>query len=111
MQNHTFVPEPAQVAFFFAVVSSYASMLSVSRRALLVAGPPFLAQAMNAQLKTSLLSKQQFPSSFNLPTGNAPKTPVKGKLSAAGDWLVPIIVWVLVIMMSAAIVGFLLGDR
>jgi len=33
------------------------------------------------------------------------------KWATLGDWIVPVIVWLLVIMMTLAIVAFLLGDR
>jgi hypothetical protein len=39
------------------------------------------------------------------------KAATKNRLSMAGDWLAPIIVWILVILMGLAIVGFLLGER
>jgi len=35
----------------------------------------------------------------------------KSRLSVAGDWLAPILVWFLVISMGSAIVGFLLSER
>ncbi len=35
----------------------------------------------------------------------------KNRLSVAGDWLAPILVWFLVISMGVAIVGFLLSER
>jgi len=39
------------------------------------------------------------------------KSPSKDRLSVAGDWLAPLIVWFLVIGMTVAMVGFLLGER
>jgi hypothetical protein len=36
---------------------------------------------------------------------------VKTHASTIGDWLAPLIVWVLVIAMGMAVVGFLLGQR
>jgi hypothetical protein len=42
--------------------------------------------------------------------GAGPASP-RGTLAVAGDWLVPAIVWILVILMGAAVVGFLLGNQ
>ena len=39
------------------------------------------------------------------------KRPSKDRLSIAGDWLAPMIVWFLIIGMGVAIVGFVLGER
>lgn len=39
------------------------------------------------------------------------KAALKRKSSLAGDWLAPLIVWFLVILMGLAIAGFLLGER
>lgn len=39
------------------------------------------------------------------------KSSSKDRLSVAGDWLAPMIVWFLVIGMTVAMVGFLLGER
>ncbi|MFZ3262696.1 MAG: hypothetical protein WA172_01725 [Terriglobales bacterium] len=44
------------------------------------------------------------------PSGTAKDVP-KNRLSVAGDWLAPALVWFLVISMGLAIVGFLLGER
>ena len=41
----------------------------------------------------------------------APKASSTNKLSLVGDWLAPTLVWLLVITMGLAIVGFLLGNR
>jgi len=112
MQSDTLVSGLALVALFFAVVSSYAYMLRVQRDTSLVAGSPFRTGGIDFLFKTSFLSKQQFPSPIGGRTGNtAPRSTGKSRLSAASDWLVPIIVWVLVLLMSAAIVGFLLNGR
>jgi hypothetical protein len=35
----------------------------------------------------------------------------KNKLAVAGEWLVPIMVWLVVITMSLAIAGALLGEK
>jgi len=43
-------------------------------------------------------------------TANGGK-PGKDRWSMASDWVAPVIVWFLVITMSLAIVGFLLGER
>ena len=43
--------------------------------------------------------------------GGGGKAPSKNRLSIAGDWLAPAIVWFLVIMMGMAVVSFLLGER
>ena len=39
------------------------------------------------------------------------RVPSKTHSSMAGDWLAPLIVWFLVITVSLAIAGFLLGER
>jgi len=44
-------------------------------------------------------------------TGGGGKAASKNRLSVAGDWLAPAIVWFLVIMMGMAVVSFLLGER
>ena len=44
------------------------------------------------------------------PVGNG-KATARNKVSVAGDWLAPVIVWFLVISMGLAIVGFLIGER
>lgn len=44
------------------------------------------------------------------PSGSANDVP-KNRLSVAGDWLAPALVWFLVISMGLAIVGFLLGQK
>ena len=43
-------------------------------------------------------------------SATAPGSP-RSPLAVAGDWLVPAIVWILVILMGAAVVGFLLGNQ
>lgn len=39
------------------------------------------------------------------------KSSSRDRLSIAGDWLAPMIVWFLVLGMTVAVVGFLLGER
>jgi len=41
----------------------------------------------------------------------AQKASSQNKLSLAGDWLAPALVWFLVITMGLAIAGFLIGNR
>jgi len=42
---------------------------------------------------------------------SVPRPSTKGRSSAVGDWLAPLIVWFLMITISLAIAGFLLGER
>jgi len=48
---------------------------------------------------------------FEPRSGDVVNAPTKDKLSMAGDWLAPVTVWLLVIMMGLAIAGFVLGER
>jgi hypothetical protein len=41
----------------------------------------------------------------------AGKLSPKGGSSALADWLAPVIVWILVLLMAMGIVGFLLGEK
>jgi hypothetical protein len=51
------------------------------------------------------------PRSGQTPVNGAGPTSPRNPLAVAGDWLVPAIVWILVILMGAAVVGFLLGNQ
>jgi hypothetical protein len=101
-----------QIALFLAAVSSYAYLVWARKRLPSVAaGPRCLPGTYAIQRSTLFLSTQKSSSPVDQRLGVAGSVSPKSKFSAAGDWLVPVIVWVLVILMTLAIVGFLLGDR
>ncbi len=101
-----------RIALFLAGVSSYAYLVWARKRLTsAMAGPRYVPGTNASQRSTLFLSTQKSSSPINQRVGVAGSTAPKSKLSAAGDWLVPVIVWVLVILMTLAIVGFLLGDR
>ena len=112
MRDNRVIEGLVQTALFLAAVCSYAYL--VWARKLLtpaMAGPRY-ASGINAIQRSALfLSTQKSTSPADQRVGIAGSASVKSKFSAAGDWLVPVIVWVLVILMTLAIVGFLLGDR
>ncbi len=101
-----------QIALFLAAASSYAYLVWARKRVTpAMAGPRYMPGFKAIQRSILLLSTQKSSSPINEHAGVAGSVSPKSKLSAAGDWLVPVIVWVLVILMTLAIVGFLLGDR
>lgn len=113
MRDNGVIEGLVQIALFFAAVSSYYAYLMWARKLLteVMAGPPYAPSTNAIQRSTLFLSAQKSSSPINQRVGVAGSVSPKSKFSAAGDWLVPVIVWVLVILMTMAIVGFLLGDR
>ncbi|MGB9235554.1 MAG: hypothetical protein WCC04_14180 [Terriglobales bacterium] len=113
MNDLTVIVALAKLSFFLAAVSSSAYLAWVeTRRMPAMPGPRFLPRPDEIQQITLLCLTQKSSSAADqLPGGGAGNAPAKPRLSAAGDWLAPIIVCVLVIMMTVAVVGFLLGDR
>jgi hypothetical protein len=113
MRDNGVIEGLVQIALFLAAVSSYAYLMW--RRKFLtstVAGPRYVPSTYAIQRSTLFLSTQKSSSPVDQRGGGiAGSASPKSKFSAAGDWLVPVIVWVLVILMTLAIVGFLLGDR
>ena len=61
--------------------------------------------------RTHFLAHDVSPGGGHPPGGAAGPGSRRSTLAAAGDWLVPAIVWILVILMGAAVVGFLLGNQ
>ncbi len=99
-------------ALFFAVVSSYAYLLFVRRRRIsCFVNLPYRAKNTFNQKDHFMLSEKASSPVNQHDGGRAGRGPARGRLSAAGDWLVPVIVWLLVTMMAMAIVSFLLGGR
>lgn len=112
MRDNSVIEGLVQIALFLAAVSSYAYL--VWWRKFLtsaMAGPQCVPSTCATQRSTLFLSTQKSASPVDQRVGVAGSASPKSKFSAAGDWLVPVIVWVLVILMTLAIVGFLLGDR
>jgi len=112
MRDNAVIEGLVRIALFLAAVSSYAYL--VWARKLItsaIAGSPSALSQAGIQRSTLSLSTQKSSSPMNQRVGIAGSASPKSKFSAAGDWLVPVIVWVLVILMTLAIVGFLLGDR
>ena len=108
------------VASFLAGLSSYAYVIWANRRRIAVmVGQRVLPRGTEIQhWATLFLSAVHSGKEDNMlgvgalrkPSING-RAPTKDRLSIAGDWLAPIFVWLLVITMSLAIVGFLLGER
>lgn len=111
MQNDAVFFEPSQVVLL-AVVST-AFILWAMKRSRAVACRPLILAGMGDVLQKAIFSSNERPSPpFNQRSGQVtPRGIRRSRLSVAGDWLVPVIVWFLVIMMTMAIIGFLLGDR
>lgn len=111
MYDHTVIEGLAQIALFLAVVSSYAYVVWAKKgHSLAVPSPPQPDQT-DPYLAKLFFASQEVSRPVGPQSGGAAGRPPQGKLAAAGDWLVPVIVWFLVIMMGVAIVGFLLGDK
>jgi len=100
--------------FLVVVVSSYYAYLMWARKLLTPAtvGPQCPPIKIGTQRSTLLFADPKLSAPVDQRAGGSARTPAAaGKSSAVGDWLVPVIVWVIVIMMGLAIVGFLLGER
>ena len=100
-----------RIALFLAAVSSYAYPVWARKRVTSAMVGPRYMSGFRFQRSTLFLSTQKSSSPINQRVGIARSVSPRNKFSAAGDWLVPVIVWVMVILMTMAIVGFLLGDR
>ena len=112
MRDDTAIEGLLRIAFFFAAVSSYVSMMWAKKLLTSpVAGPKFLASNTRIQHSTFHLDQKPTYPIDERSGGVHGNGSTKDRLSAAGDWLVPVIVWALVILMTLAIVGFVLGDR
>ena len=112
MRDNGVIEGLVRIALFLAVVSSYAYLVWARKFLTALAAGPRYALGVNAIQRSALvLSTQKSSFPMNQRVGVAGGVSPKSKFSAVGDWLVPVIVWVLVILMTLAIVGFLLGDR
>ena len=114
MHHDTLFLGLSQIALFLgAVFFCFYTTLARARRATFITRPnfpdcnPWIAPATFFFFSNQQSSPQFSPS----PGAPAVKHTAKSRFSATGDWLVPIIVRGLVILMGLAIVGFLLGDR
>jgi hypothetical protein len=114
MQDSTIIHCWVQVGVCLLGMLFCADILSGKRRATLaLAGIPFRTSWIEARYRIIFLfSNQNPPSTLNSQPGAAPgRISTKNVPSTLSDWLAPIIVWILVILMVAAIVGFLLGQK
>ncbi len=109
------------VTSFLASLSSYYGYVAWSKRCPLVGstGQSFPRRGTEIRCWTTTFltaaysGKEDHPptgGTSRKPSGSAKDVP-KNRLSAAGDWLAPALVWFLVISMGLAIVGFLLGQK
>jgi len=111
--HDTVILGAVRICFFLAAVCSYVYIFWTGkpRRAAFL-GPPSQPDGVERKQENLIFATQQLtPPVGRQAGGGAGKSSTPGKLAAAGDWLVPLVVWVLVILMTAAIVGFLLGGR
>jgi len=111
MRENGVIEGLAQIALFLAAVCSYAYLVWARKLLILAMTGRRYAPGINAIQRSTLFLSTQKSGSPAQRVGIAGSASAKSKFSAAGDWLVPVIVWVLVILMTLAIVGFLLGDR
>jgi hypothetical protein len=117
MNHCAFIDGPPQLALICAAVSLLLTYLvHPGKWRTSFASPAQSWQSLSIQPEseatTFFRTVQQSRSPLGQRAGRmAEKPPDKGRLAVVADWLVPVIVWFLVIMMGLAIVGFLLGDR
>jgi len=115
MHDDTVIDGLVRIApFLVVVVSSCYAYLMCARKLLTPAtvGPQCPPTKIGIQRSTALFSDPKLSAPVDQQAGGSGRTPAAAsKSSAVGDWLVPVIVWVIVIMMGLAIVGFLLGER
>jgi len=114
MHDYTVIEGLLRFALFLAAVSFLSTYMVCAKkwRIPLATGLQDVSSPSEIQLTSVCRSIQQSQSSFERGAGGvAGKASNKGKFAAFGDWLVPVIVWFLVITMALAIVGFLLGDK
>jgi hypothetical protein len=109
------------VTSFLASLSSYYGYVAWANRRRMAGLPGqwFLPRRTENRDRTTIFltaahsGKEDHPLRFGASRksiGNGKDAP-KNRLSVAGDWLAPVLVWFLVISMGLAIVGFLLGER
>jgi len=120
MNEFTVIQRVLWFASFLAGLSSYVQVALANRRRIPVPiGQRFLPPQPESRAVTAFfLSAVHAGNEHDMPGGGALRKPdgqgraaTKDRLSVLGDWLAPIIVCFLVITMSLAIVGFLLGER
>jgi hypothetical protein len=120
MNEFTVIQRLVWLASFLAGLSSYVHMAWATRRLIpVMLGQRFLPARPEVLPKTSFfLSALHSGKQNDMLGGGGLQRPdgqgrasTKDRLSILGDWLAPIIVCFLVITMSLAIVGFLLGER
>ena len=110
--HETVIEGVVRICFFLAAVCSYAYIFWFEKlRAATVLGPQGQTNGIETKQENLVFATQQLTPPISRQAGGAGKSSTQTKMTAAGDWLVPLIVWVLVILMAAAIVGFLLGDK
>lgn len=120
MNEFTVIQRLVGLASFLAGLSSYVYLVWGSRRLIaempghrflpagpeILAGTPFFFSAVHSGKPDDMLGG----GAMRKLDGQG-RAATKDRLSVLGDWLAPIIVCFLVITMSLAIVGFLLGER
>ena len=119
MKDYTVIQRLVPITSFLASLSVYAYVVWAKKhRIAVMVGQWFLPHRPETQHWTKLfLAAIHFgkeddtlgAAASRKPAGNGKAS--ENRLSVVGDWLAPIIVWVLVISMGLAIVGFLLGER
>lgn len=119
MKDYTVIQRLVPVTSFLARLSSYVRVVWTKRqRPAVITQPPLVLGPETWHWKPFFLSAAHPGREDETPRPVAMRTPAgtgkhvsTSRFSAAGDWLAPIIVWALVILMGLAIVGFLLGER
>jgi len=124
MNEFTVIQRLLWFASFLAGLSSYVHLAWANRRRIPVPiGHRFLPAQPETRAATAVFlsaghAGKSAGNEHDILGGGALRQPdgqiraaTKDRLSVLGDWLAPIIVCFLVITMSLAIVGFLLGER
>lgn len=111
MKDYVIIQGRVFFALFLLAISSFIVWMK-TQGIQIVAGPLLRLRRIETQRSSAILfAKQNSPSSIDPQAGDVAQKAPKDRLSSAGDWLVPIIVWFLVLTMGVAIVGFLLGEK
>jgi len=97
-------------AFFLAVLLSQ-TLLLWTEKLHPAAGPRIPELDRRVLRRAHLLAQDASPRTGQSPGSGAGPVSPRRRLAVAGDWLVPAIVWILVILMGAAVVGFLLSNQ